>query len=483
MIRTVTARTALLASALWLSACGGTSSSSAGSALKTSKGAMSTSGGGIAVNGVAFSTAGAAVTVEGQPATAADLRAGMLVKVKGQDDGVAGQAVEIQAEDRIRGKVSAVAGNVVLIGDRAVEVEDATEFQDNAARLASITPGVDRVGVSGFATWSGSIRASRIDKLAGTSDDFEAKGFVSGLSLGPPARFDLRVTPDAATAIAVTLAAGVAVPAGLANGAFVEISAAAAPAAGAVTATAVQLEDVRLAEAQAQVEVEGIVTSGTSASFMVNGQAVATDATTRFENGAAADLAAGVKVEVEGSLDAQVPPVLRAAVVSFRANVLLQGGVGAIAIPAPAAPRLGSFKVLGLTVVADALTQWVDFNGNPQDLTTIGTGPVLVRGMRSRDGSGVVASRIEVTGDTRLLLQGTVTAKNATAGTLVILGLTVATGAGTELRDMSGALMGASGFFAAVVEGRTVVKARGRDATALSGTTLAAEQVEIEGDH
>ena len=94
----------------------------------------------------------------------------------------------------------------------------------------------------------------------------------------------------------------------------------------------------------------------------------------------------------------------------------------------------------------------------------------------------MVAVRVERTNDTKLILQGPVTVKNALAGTLTILGLTVATGAGTEVRDVSDSAMSQAAFFAAVTEGRTVVKARGRDAAALSGTTLTAEQVEIEGD-
>ncbi|HEY6106814.1 MAG TPA: DUF5666 domain-containing protein, partial [Anaeromyxobacteraceae bacterium] len=173
---------------------------------------------------------------------------------------------------------------------------------------------------------------------------------------------------------------------------------------------------------------------------------------------------------------------LHADKVSFRANVRLQGASSEVVIPNAAAPRTGSFKVLGLAVLTDSFTEWKDFSGNPQDLSTIGAGPVLVRGMRSRDGSSVVAVRVERTNDTKLILQGPVTAKNAGAGTLVILGLTVATGAGTEFRDVSDMPMAQAAFFGAVTEGRTVVKARGRDAAALSGTTLTAEQVEIEGD-
>lgn len=479
-MRSAAVRIGFLAS-LWLAACGGSEPATGNTpgAVSTSKGAI-TALGSITVNGVRFSTAGASVKIENQPGAEADLKVGMVVKVKGHDDGVNGQATEVEFEDQVRGRVDDVAGNVIRIGEQEIEVEHATEFEDNLSRLGSIANG-DRIRVSGVATSGGRVRASRVDKLAGSSADFEVKGFVSGLAMGPPVAFVLRVTPDASTGLMVTLAAGVAAPAGLANGSFVEVRSLAAPLSGAITASAIELEDARLGGANDEVEVEGIVTSGDSSSFMVNGQAVVTGAGTRWENGVPQDLLPGVKVEAEGHLDSQTPPVLHADKVSFRANLRLQGASSGVVIPDAADPRTGSFTVLGRTVLTDAFTEWKDFSGSPQDLGTIGAGPVQVRGYRSRDGSSVVATRVERTGDGKLFLQGPVTTKNAAAGSLVILGLTVTT-AGAEFRDASDLAMTQAAFFAAVVEGRTVVKARGRDASALSGTTLAAEQVEIEGD-
>jgi hypothetical protein len=183
-----------------------------------------------------------------------------------------------------------------------------------------------------------------------------------------------------------------------------------------------------------------------------------------------------VKVEAEGSLDAQ--GVLHASVVSFRGNLRLQGTVANVAIPEPGAPRTGSFTVLGLLVLTDDFTDWRGL-----DLDSIGTGPVQVRGYLSRDGSSLVATRVDSTSDTRVFVQGPVTTKDASARTLGILGFTVATTGQTEYRDMSdAAIADPAVFFAAVVEARTVVKARGKDASALVGTTLTAEELELEGN-
>ena len=54
--------------------------------------------------------------------------------------------------------------------------------------------------------------------------------------------------------------------------------------------------------AKAQAEFEGMVTSGTAASFKLGNLTVTTDSSTRWEGGTAADLLPGVKVEAEGSI-------------------------------------------------------------------------------------------------------------------------------------------------------------------------------------
>jgi hypothetical protein len=352
-----------------------------------------------------------------------------------------------------------------------VEIEHGTEFEDASARIASISVG-ERVRVHGHPTGTGHVRATRVEKETGTAEDFEVKGFVSDLSAAA-GTFTLKVTPDAASSYAVTLATGVALPAGVANGSYVEVRSAAAPVAGAITASAVVLEDGTLGEAHAEAEVEGLVTSGTSAGFGVEGQSVATSAATRWDNGLPADLVPGVKVEAEGTLDAA--GVLQASKVSFRSNVRVQGPVSGVVA---SSPREGSFVVLGLTVRTDAWTEWKSSGGAPLDLTSIGAGPVEVRGVPGQAGE-IIATRVEATNDGRLYLQGPVSSKTASASQLVILGLTVQGSASTEYRDATDAPVTAAAFFDVVVVPRTVVKARSRDP--LSGTTFTADQIEIEG--
>jgi hypothetical protein len=146
------------------------------------------------------------------------------------------------------------------------------------------------------------------------------------------------------------------------------------------------------------------------------------------------------------------------------------------------APGVGTFQVLGLTVRVDALTEWSSSgHGGGISLGSLGTAPVQVRGYRARSGTEVIATRVESRNDTRIILQGPVTSKDAAAGSLVILGLTVQSSGATSFRDETGASLSAAAFLDAVTPEATVVKARGADAAALAGTTLSAEELEIEG--
>ena len=474
----------LLAAALLVAACGGSSPDPAapagggggGSSTATSRGVV-TAVGALTVNGIAFDTSSAQIRIDDSPGRPeSELKVGMVVTVKGTKDDAAGtgRATEIETHHVLRGKVDAKSASGLHVGGHEVEVEHGTEFEDRLNRLGSVSVN-ERVRVHGHATATGHFRATRVEKETGSSADFEVKGFVSDLDRAA-GKFTLKVTPDAASSYAVTLAAGASIPAGVGNGSFVEVGSAAAPVAGALTASSVQLEDARLGGAQDEVEVEGLVTSGSSAQFVVEGQAVATSASTRWENGVPGDVAPGVKVEAEGRLDAA--GVLQASKVSFRANVRLQGAVSAVV---SSSAREGSFQLLGLTVRTDAWTEWKSSGsggGASFDLTTIGSGPVEVRGVPGSAGE-IVATRVEATSDARLYVQGPVSSKDAAAGRLVILGITVQAGAGAEYRDPSDAAITAAAFFDLVVVPRTVVKARSR--VPMAGGTFSAEQLEIEG--
>lgn len=468
---------AVLAGAV-LVACGGGTQPGGGTppaaATGVTRGVISSSSA-LTINGVTFDASAAKISVDGVPAqSSAELRKGRVATVRGTFDDRSGKATEIEISSACEGMVAHKSGPELEVGGQVVKADGQTEFEDNGRGLDSIAEG-ERVEVHGFPDDSGAIRATRIEKRSGVSQDFEVKGFVSALNgTAVPPKFDLKVTPTATAAFHVTLGAGVALPAGVQNGSLVEVrSAGPASASGEITASAIRLEDARLGEANLKAEVEGLVTSGNAASFQVGSQTVVTTGSTEFAHGTADDLIPGARVEAEGTLDAQ--GILTASKVSFQSSIRLQ------AVPSQVTatdPRTGTLVLLGITVHTDALTEFKDFKGKPVDLQHLGSGAVAVRGSLHRNGTDVVASRLELTDDQRIELRGPVSAKDAGAHSLTILGVRVNT-ASAEFSGNGSSTE--SSFFSALQLG-DIVGVRGKDARAWNGSVLTAEKVELEGD-
>jgi hypothetical protein len=486
-MKITTSPTLLLAALTMLAACGGSSSAPPATSPGTPSPTLLLQGtitaqapGQVQVNGVTVSTP-ALVKIEGVERPESELRKGMVVKVRARADatGRHGEGLEIRFDDSVNGKVEFKDATTLSVGGQTVRVDDATEFEDSSARLGSVAAG-DRVSVSGVPDDHGGLRATRIDKRAGSSDDFELKGIVSGLTTSG---FTLKTSPDAGPAdtYTVNLLGGATLPAGQANGGLVEVRSLKPVQAGQVIeASSITTED-RLAGAEAiETEVEGIVTSGTSASFVLAGTTVTTSATTSWTGGLPGDLLPGAKVEAEGLLGTD--GVLAAHKVSFQASALLQGAVAALAVDGAG---LGTLTVNGVVVHVDALTEQRDAAAG------LAAGDVVeVRGAPGRDAISLVATRLQRSGDSRPIIRGVVSAKDASAGTLTILGKTIATGsveaggfhADSDVAGVSGSSLTAAEFFAAVTPGLTVVKARGKDPAALVDPVLTAKEVELEGD-
>lgn len=464
---------AAVALAAVLAACGSSGDSGSGglpgNGTQVTKGAITkTSSGRITVNGVDLSTSGAAVTIEKSAASAGALAPGMIVTVRGTFDDRTGTADEIEFEDALTGTVDDKGTDHLVIGGREVHVDASTELAPGFD-LASLDSG-ERVRVSGVPDDKGGLRATRIDSPSPASEDFEVKGFVSNLD-AQAGTFELRLSPDATAFWNVSLAQGATLPAGIANGSFVEVRSASAVSGTDLVAASISLEDDGFDEAS-EIEVEGIVSSGDSSAFVVAGQAVVTNDATRWVFGVPADLLPGVKVEVEGhGFDAN--GALVAEKVAFRAVVRLQGPAKDVVVDG----SVTSFTVMGIPVTMDAFTDDRLPGALAADML------VELRGMPGRDGASVIATRIEDTNDDRLILTGVVTAADAAAGSVQILGITGASTGGTEYHPHNSETnIGRDAFFAQVTAGQSVVKVRGADATAISGTTLTAEEMELE-DH
>jgi hypothetical protein len=477
----------LLAAAL--SACGGSSSSTPTNpggggnpatpnlSLKGAITAQTPST--ITVNGVTVSFSASTTTrIEKAERPESELKTGMVVKVKAHRNGAGREAegLEIEFEDDVKGKVtgkttvSGTANGTLTVGGQTVRVDDSTHFEDNVARLGSI--GVDdRIRVSGVADDKGGLRATRVERSSDSTHEFEVKGVVSNLTA---AGFTL--TAVGGTVYSVTLAAGATIPAGVVDGGYVEVRSNLPLQAGnAIVAASISVEDRLPGLPDLEHEVEGIVTAGTAASFVINGTTVLTDASTRWDGGVPGDLVLGVKVEAEGVLAAD--GTLVADKVKFKDYIKLQGEPASLSVDASG---YGTFTVNGVTVRTDNLTRQDDL------VTSLQGGDfVELRGQLARDGASVVVTRFRTRNDDRPIIQGLVTA--VSGDTLTILGKSVGI-TSAQLRNFrvsdaqDGAIMSKADFLAAIKPGETVVKARGSAPGAFADPALTAEEAELEGE-
>jgi hypothetical protein len=421
-----------------------------------------TAKGSVFVNGVEYSTSGATIRIDDNPGIESGLKVGMVVRVRGTSDDATrtGTATQVEARDLLEGTISVVGAGTITVMGQTVRIEDnVTRLNDDDAQKvfgqANFQVG-DIVEVHGFADDQGGLRATRVHrKLTG---EFESKGFVTGLGA---TSFGLSLTPGGASVLTVNFTAG-SLPAGTVNGSLVEVKSAAAPAAGAVTATLVRLED-RLGAAGEKVEVEGIVSSGTLASFVVNGQQVVTSASTLYEGGLSGDFAIGVKLEAEGPLDAN--GAIAATKISFRSNIKIEADASGVTAT--------GLTVLGKTVAVNPFTR-ID-NG-----PVANTDHVEVRAVRDRDGNLIATRIVKQSASSKAFLQGPVTAADSIAGTLTILGITVGSNISTEWRASSTSTevpVSKAAFFSQINANVTAVKVRWDSFT---GLAVPIKEAEIE---
>lgn len=420
-------------------------------AVKTTSKGVITGFGSVYVNGVKYESASSIVSMDSVTSTESDLQIGMVVTVSGMLDpsGATGTAGTITFSDNLEGPVSGLysgATKTFAVMGQIVKVDGSTMFQNiNDASLLAVN---DMVEVSGFPDGSGVILATRVEKKAAVfsagTTTAEVKGIVSGLT---GSVFSIN-------ALSVD-AGGVAFPAGLANGSFVEVRGTLAAAAGPMTATFLELEPQFSAGENEHVEVEGIVSDYVSlSSFKVNGVPV---------NGSALGSVAisnGMMLEVEGSMAGGVL-VAGKGEIEFESTVLLEGDVTALGA--------GSLTVLGQTAMVSATTEYQDnsaANLRTFNFVNIAMGDhVIVSGYPGA--GGIVATRVERrNASAQAQLKGRVSAATATTS-LTIEGVVVNTGT-ASFRDITSNPMAAADFFTAITPGTTLVKVKWNTFTSTS---------------
>ena len=260
--------------------------------------------GSILVNGNEFDTSNAAVIVEGDEIGVGDevildnLEIGMVVTVEGtgsEDDEIV-VADRVIYNDNVEGPVesitvvSATRKDIVVLGQtvilNAVTVFKGTTFDGIAVN--------DVVEVSGVSDDTGDIWATFLEKTDGVV--FEVTGFVENLDVDLKTFEINALTVDYSAADTSGLTGGEPT-----EGLLVEVE---GTLNGAVMfADVIELGDELDPEDADKFEVMGFVTKFVSAfQFTVGNQVVRTDADTLFIDGTADDIALGVKLEAEGTL-------------------------------------------------------------------------------------------------------------------------------------------------------------------------------------
>jgi hypothetical protein len=420
--------------------------------------------GSIFIDGVEYDTATAQIRIDDQPATEADLRIGHVVTVVGtlNADGKKGTAKQVTLTSDVRGDVASVdvtASTFVVLG-QTVRVTADTLFDEStqAQDLAGLKSGI-KVRVSGFTSATGEVLASRIDGAATAAADVQVSGKIRNL--------DATARSFRVNNLVVDYR-GATVTGSLAEGSDATVHGTTA-ADGSLVATQITVATGEPVAAGEKGQLEGLITTfDSSSSFVVDGQPVSTNASTKF-NLHGLTLGPDVLVKVRGTFDSS--RVLVADQVEAKPSTasLARGAVDSVSVAE------GTLRVLGITAKTSASTTFEDKGADKKrqfTLSDVSVGDyVEVRGVAAA-GEPLIASAVQRSkADNRSYVQGI--AQELAPPGFKVLGLSVVTDANTSFPGLSGGAKGADAFFEQAAN--QIVSVRGT----MNGNTLLADQVRI----
>lgn len=448
---------------------GGGGSSDAGTPVYTF-GAV-TAVGSVVINGIRFEDSAADISGDDSPRSVADIRKiGVMLRIRGRlyAGGRSGTADRIEIENELRGPIDSLSppDTFTALG-QTVLVDGGTVFEDTTGLSGADPLAVsDVVEVHGSRDSAGRIRATRVERLGAPAVD-ELRGWITartGTSSGTVTIGGSDFTYDGSTAIVppgVPFDAGTLVEVHLAGTYITRLEVESQDEPG--------LQPSEGMESRIEGFVSGFVDVGST--FFVGGFPVDASAAT-FEGGAASDLANDVRIEAEGTLSGGV---LSAREIEFRDSVEIRSVVQSGAV---ASGDVGAFVILGKSFAVTGSTVNQEGNIDPGD-------SVRVRGFLNADGTTLTATRIESLGPIDPdghILQCVVTSRNSSTLHLSMLGIDVnaagwnGAGGGVNFRGFEGMPMGPMACFGAIVEGVTIVQARGTPGPG----TLTANEIQLE---
>ena len=375
-----------------------------------------TATGSIFVNGIEYRVAGAELFREGEsPLTlateqAAGVEVGMVVEVDGLRDKNAstGQAETIRYRDILEGPIDGVTPlgtNIKVLSMLGQDVVVEGGFTAmNGIDFVDLDSFLGMLEVSGFRLTDGRIQASYIENKPAGAWEIEAV-ITAVVNDNEFWIGDLQVFHDQAV---------------FSVGDLVEVKGQ-AYAPNNLSALSVELASTGLSsQNKTEAEVEGFVSGISGADFQVDGQPARFSAVTLFEQGSAADLVNGTKVEVEGAL---VAGVIEARKISFKETIRLEGDISMID---PATDSLTLDGLPGVTVViGNGLTE---FNGTSGFSSLLVGDHVRIRGDLTSQTGTVEATRLDLRSPSLdVELRGPVEDNPIVPGQITILGISVDT--------------------------------------------------------
>ena len=466
--------TALTLASVLLVACGGGGGGGNSVAGGGIGGSGITSGtvtgfGSVFVNGIEFETDGAIRDVDDRTdiSNGSDddmvLDIGMVVTIIGtvNDDGVTGTAESITYDDDIEGPIAAAPEpdpdgvtktfsifNTTVIVDRNSTVFSATKFDLLAKN--------DLLEVSGYFDGSGNLHATRVEKkdvLVFGASEVELRGNVKDFDgINSFTLNGVTVSFDGMTEFED-------LPGTVQNDQFVEVEGTLVSATE-IEATRIERETEGFDMDVDEASIEGLVTGFNGINdFKVAGQQV-NASNADFEPASLVNtLVNGVKVEVEGSIEGGV----------FNATEVEQRGgdarMSAVVVSSNNSAGTITLQVIQgqlITVFTDNQTQFEDKRDELEsfDINAIDAGDFLVIEGYVDGADDFIVTQVErdEPGDVELRGPADVppTSGSTAAGTVSILGISIATDGSTDFEDASDASITGTDFFLQVNDGDLV---------------------------
>lgn len=281
--------------------------------------------GSIFVNGVEFNTSGATIIKDGttiHPIDTSDLKnylkIGMVVTVEGDiASNTAGTAVTVTYAKELEGPITSMTANTLTVLGQTVVVDNLTRIEtasNSAATIGDLAVN-DIIEVSGSPITTG-IRATYIE-VKQTGAEYELKGTITAVGVNTLTIGNQQVDISVATYNFTP-----------AVGNYVEVKGGSFTGSTLVAST-LELKSRGFSTANAdKAELQGFVTSvGSASDFVLDAQTVQTTAQTTFNGGIAADIKAGLRLEVEGAL---VNGALVATKIKFEDGLQLEGNIATL---------------------------------------------------------------------------------------------------------------------------------------------------------